>query len=588
MKLHSLKVEARKPAGWESADLVFARHITELFGPNGCGKTPIIQSIAFALGYPVKYREDIIAHCDAATLTLDDSSKGRIRIRRRIGVIFDLEVRVGDEAAQTFYNERDFSRFMFELLGFSFPALTTTGNEASTPYISMLLPLFYLDQDIGYTSAYRAPSPFIRDQYAEMMRIIFGLPPRNSFDQKKLVLEKKKRLDNLDRLVVKKAEQIDELSKDLGRLRRPLETVASELSETRASLENLRVSRGARSDAQLALDGLLYEKKTLKRQVENEVAELQTRIRSFNRIQNEIEIEVNTLSLNEEARRLFASFKDICANQSCGLFLGSSDSYGKSLLYLRDQIKDLERNNSRQTERIQELEKELRAISSDIAELEGKQAKATNAENTDGLVDAIAELTRGIINLQSEYTTLEELSVSENDYVKLLNDRNAVQDELASIEGGAGASDLRALEIRAALRDRTRHWLEVLQTRNVSREIVVDSDFDYIFGSEKLNQLHGSTLLRVILAIRTAAFEVYARDNSKQLRFLVLDTPRQQDIEKEALASYIAELKILATTNNAQVIFSTTDYHYDCSDGDIQWSPEFDGAEQRMFLRSLG
>jgi hypothetical protein len=122
----------------------------------------------------------------------------------------------------------------------------------------------------------------------------------------------------------------------------------------------------------------------------------------------------------------------------------------------------------------------------------------------------------------------------------------------------------------------------------VNREIVVDSDFDYLFGSEKLNQLHGSTLLRVILAMRTAAFEVYARDNAKALRFLVLDTPRQQDIEKEPLARYISELKALAAAANAQIIFSTTDYHYECAEGDIQWSPEFDGAEQKMFLRKIG
>jgi hypothetical protein len=588
MRLRSLKVEGKKPAGWESADLIFGKNITELFGPNGCGKTPIIQSIAFALGYPVKYREDIIAHCDAASLVMEGTSKGVIKIRRRIGVAFDLEIKGGDGSAQSFYSERDFSRFMFEELGFSFPSLTTTANEASPPFISMLLPIFYLDQDLGYTSAYRAPAAFVRDQYAEMMRIIFGLPPKHSFDQKKLVLEKKKRLDNFDRLIVKKAEQIDELSKDLGKLRRPLETVTAELSDTRATLEKLRFSRGARSEAQLALDRLLYEKKTLKRQVENEVAELQTRISSFNRIQNEIEIEVNTLSLNEEARRLFVSFKDICSNASCGLFLGSSDSYGKSLLYLRDQIKDLERNNSRQAERIQRLETELDTIEVDVEELEHKQAKASHAENTDGLVDAIAELTRGIINLQSEHTTLEELATSENEYVRLLNDRKAVQDELASLEGGAGTSDLRSLEIRAALRDRTRHWLDVLQTRNVNREIVVDSDFDYLFGSEKLNQLHGSTLLRVILAMRTAAFEVYARDNAKALRFLVLDTPRQQDIEKEPLARYISELKALAAAANAQIIFSTTDYHYECAEGDIQWSPEFDGAEQKMFLRKIG
>lgn len=585
MKLRSLKIEGRKPGGWESSELVFGRYITELFGPNGCGKTPIIQSIAYALGYPVKYRDDILAHCDAAVLTLEDSSNAIVEICRRIGSQFDVEVRIGAANARTFYNERDYSQFLFEAMGFPFLAMTTTGNDATLPYLSTLLPIFYLDQDIGYTSAYRAPASFIRDQYAEMSRLVFGLPPKHSFDQKKLVLEKKKRLENLDRLVVNKTEQIDDLTKELNKLRRPLDTVVAEFDAARANLEGLKASRGAKSDVQLALETLLYEKKSFRRRVSGEISELQTRVRSFNRIQNEIEIEVNTLSLNEEARRLFASFKDICANAACGLFLVSSESYGKNLLYLRDQIKDLERNNSRQGERIQVLESELKDLNNEVLSLEQRQSQMAQADDTAGLVETIGELTRNIVALQAERARLEAIAVAENEYVQLLNDRKAVQDELASLGGGVGTSDLRALEIRAALRDRTRHWLEILQTRNVSREIAVDSDFNFSFGTEKLSQFHGSTLLRVVLAMRTAAFEVYARDASKRLRFLILDTPRQQDIEKEALARYIAELKSLAVDKNVQIVFSTTDYHYDCADGDVQWSPEFDGAEQKMFLR---
>ena len=93
--------------------------------------------------------------------------------------------------------------------------------------------------------------------------------------------------------------------------------------------------------------------------------------------------------------------------------------------------------------------------------------------------------------------------------------------------------------------------------------------------------------MRVVLAIRTAAFDIYTLDSGKRFRFLILDTPRQQDIEKEALARFIAELKELSVKTNAQIVFSTTDYHYHCGDGDVQWSPEFAGPEQKMFLRPV-
>lgn len=587
MKLHSLKIEARRPGGWESAELHFGKHITELFGPNGCGKTPIIQSVAYALGYPVKYRDDILAHCDAVRLTLEDSSGTFVSVRRRIDTQFDVEVRLANDEIRAFYNERDYSQFFFEMLGLPFPALTSMANEPTAPYLATLLPIFYLDQDIGYTNAYRAPASFIRDQYAEMTRLVFGLPPKNGFDQKKFVLEKKKRLEQLDRLIVRKTEQIEGLTAELGKLRRPLETVVQELASARSYLDSLKAGRGAKSDARLALEGLLYEKKSLRRRLSSEITELQTRVKSFDRIRNEIEIEVNTLSLNEEARRLFASFKDICANQSCGLFLANSDSYGKNLLYLRDQIKDLERNNSHQSERIQVLEKQWKDLNEEALSMEKRQSELVEADDTASFVEAISELTRAIIALQTERATLEAIANSELEYVRLLTDRKTVQDEIASLDGASGASDLRALQIRSALRERTRHWLDILKTHNVSREIVVNSDFGFEFGTEKLNQFHGSTLLRVVLAMRTAAFEIYAADVDKRLRFLILDTPRQQDIEKEALARYIAEIKNLSINKNAQIVFSTTDYHYDCDDGDAQWSPEFEGAEQKMFLRPV-
>lgn len=50
MKLIELKIHPSGKDGWGSKNLVFASDITQLYGPNGSGKTPVIHSIAFALG----------------------------------------------------------------------------------------------------------------------------------------------------------------------------------------------------------------------------------------------------------------------------------------------------------------------------------------------------------------------------------------------------------------------------------------------------------------------------------------------------------------------------------------------------------
>lgn len=582
MKLHSLRIEPAGPAGWSSEQLVFGEHITELFGPNGCGKTPIIQSIAFALGYPVKFREDVLKKCGIAALSLEDHGT-RIELRRRFDQSFDIEVRVGDQQTKTFYSDRDYSTYLLEKFGFGTPTLTSTNSDPVSPYMSTLLPIFYLDQDQGYGGIYRPPTTFIKDQYAEMMRLVFGLPPKHSFEQKKLLIEKRKRLDAIDRQVVKKLEFIEDLRKELGAVRRPMSEIDAQLLEIRSALDGLRESRSLRTDSHSAIDSLLYEKQVVQRALENEITELKSRVNGFKRIQEEIEVEVKTLSLNEEARRLFASFEDICSNPACGLFLGSSDSYGKNLLYLKDQVKDLQRNTEFQRARIDELNTGLKAVKKEIRDLEEKRDALTDGDEVDGLVSTIGQLTRELYTLQREKQSVEELDEEEKEYVKLLNERDTLQNDLAAL-GSPTESDLRMIEIRASLRDRIVHWLNVLKTRNVSREVTLDSDFGILFGAERITQLHGSTLVRAILAIHTATFELYTRDPANQLRFLILDTPRQQDIERDVLNEYVSALKALSITNQAQIVFSTTNYHYACVEGDKEWLPTFPGSEQKMFL----
>ncbi|AXN30054.1 hypothetical protein DVV14_01565 [Vibrio coralliilyticus] len=59
MKLISIEILGNGESGWSSEPLFFGKHITHISGPNSCGKTPIVQSIAFCLGYPCLFREDI-------------------------------------------------------------------------------------------------------------------------------------------------------------------------------------------------------------------------------------------------------------------------------------------------------------------------------------------------------------------------------------------------------------------------------------------------------------------------------------------------------------------------------------------------
>ncbi len=75
MKLVSLFLKGRAVSGLESEVLIFAKEITELFGPNGSGKTPLLQSVVYCLGYPCKFRDDIYNFCEYAQLEFEISGE---------------------------------------------------------------------------------------------------------------------------------------------------------------------------------------------------------------------------------------------------------------------------------------------------------------------------------------------------------------------------------------------------------------------------------------------------------------------------------------------------------------------------------
>ncbi|MCL1485406.1 MAG: hypothetical protein MH208_14420 [Marinobacter sp.] len=96
--------------------------------------------------------------------------------------------------------------------------------------------------------------------------------------------------------------------------------IDDELKSLTDQLDSLRDSFDATSDAGYILKQMVREKQNEKLNLDATIRDLESRISGFKKIQNEIEIEINTLSLNEESRRIFTSFEDICSLKGCGLF----------------------------------------------------------------------------------------------------------------------------------------------------------------------------------------------------------------------------------------------------------------------------
>lgn len=586
MRLVSLELLPEGAAGWASGVLTFGDHVTQLFGPNGAGKTPVTQSIAYALGCPVSYREDIKEHCNSVRLTVLVAGR-ELTAKRFFKGPFAVEVSEPNQDVKAFYNEQEYSRFLLDLWGLQDPVVTHASGGSSRLYISHVLPIFFLDQDHGYSNVYYPASKFIKDQYAEVMRVLFGISPKNPFDQRRIKASLKETLERLDATISRREGLISELTSEITKPRRSVADIELDLSQTMASFESLRIGGNARDESELVLDSDIRTLKQRAALLANEKTDLAARIRSFSAIRHEIEVEADTLSLNEEARRIFSSFSSICANQACGLFLRSSESYGKSLLYLRDQIKDLDKSQEIHQERIGRIDESLGKISAEVDEKMKAKSSLIDGSEAASLVDATARLTEKLIQLKKDLQLERQLSQEESTYVDDLSSRGRTLDQMAGLSKASGQADLELLRTRGALEERLAHWLGVLHAVNMPKQIKIDPDFHLDLGRDSLKAYKGSTLTRIVLAIRTATFEALLQKQDFSPRFLILDTPRQQDIQKDDFANYIGALKDLATKHNAQIVFSSSNYHYNAQKEDEEWKPQFPGEEQDMYLGQI-
>lgn len=585
MRLISLRLTGRGVNGWESPVLRFGHRATSIFAKNGSGKTPLVHSMAFCFGYPVAFRDDINDKCQSAILVIEHNGE-QVILERFIGKEFVARVTFSDGRAADYFSEGDYSDAIFGLFDMEVPALVSNARQATRPYLSTVLPLFYLNQDTGYTDAYRPHRSFISDQFVEMIRFVFGLAPRHSFEAQKHLLDAKEGLDRTNHRIVEQQKRVADRASAADESRYNIDSLDQTIATLKEQLTRLRDSMASKGSAHSALQDLLEKKNEMIRVTRKSMDQLRDRLRGIETIRSEIDAEIRTLGLNEEAKRVFESFSEICQNPDCGLLIGSSQSYAKNLLYLKDQLKDLERNEHIEKSRVTALEEAVRQQDTERAEIASLIAPPDSVGNIDEVLAAISQVTIELYNTEQKKTALGLLAKEREAYYRLEAERDRVQDRIA-ILSRTGHADLEFNKLRLALRLLIVKWLDILETKNVKRDVEIDLDFRITFGGEKIEQIAGSTRIRVVLAIHAALFEEYLKTADRPYRFLILDTPKQQEIQSEDLADYLAELSNVVAKANAQLVFSTTEYQFPCSRQDAEWTPTFQGAEQPMYLGAV-
>jgi len=461
------------------------------------------------------------------------------------------------------------------------------GNQPGAAYLATLLPMYYLDQDGGYSEIYCPPSKFIKDQFSEMMRMVFDLPVKNSFDVKKDRFRAKERLDFLDKDTQTLSRMVEAAKSNTLEIKKSRPDLVMEISQLESEVENLQGAGASRDDSINALDRLISNHRNSIREVSSEINQLQRRNLGIGKIVHEINTEIETLNLNEEARRVFLSFKEICGADLCQLFSSSSEAYSKNLLYLRDQIKDLERNAGLDEVRIEELNRQRTAQEVAIQALVDERNLSSTKSEISTLVEAITRLKSQIFTLQNQLSELDKVALLEEKQFKALVERDKALTLYESFTADRSYSP-ELIKVRSDIRRYFIDWLNLLHTYNVSKDITFKDDFTPLLGVETISQLKGSTKIRAVLAYHAAVFQVFAEKGVMGFRFMILDTPKQHEINNDDLGRYLSALKALCVSHGAQIVFSTTEYHYDGDNNDVEWLPPYKGQEQNMFLSPGG
>ena len=372
---------------------------------------------------------------------------------------------------------------------------------------------------------------------------------------------------------------VDDSDANQSALRRAVENLTQQLDGLRASVD-------AKGTASSTLAELLRQKDVQIRARQLELFDLHNRVAGIESIRAEIDGEVKTLGLNEEARRVFTSFQEICRMPNCGLFLGSTESYGKNLLYLKDQIKDLERNSQRAEIRVEQLEQRLVELGAERQTLVDNLESPTTT-GVDQLVTAVQALTKQLVGVQGELGRIDALKDERSKLFKLEKERDRIQGRIDELSN-SGRADHAFNSLRRTLRELTVKWMDTLDTYNVSKNVEIDSNLRFTFGGETLEVIgsggSSSTTIRLVLAIHAALLEAYLSDKSRPFRFLILDTPKQEELHTADLAKYLTDLEVMCEKNDAQLLFSSTEYDHPISKRDRRWLPKYRGVKKPMYL----
>lgn len=589
VRLESFQYLPRGADGWGSRLLHFGEMLTAVQGPNGSGKTPIMKGVLQGLGHEVELPPDVLKRCQFAETKL--LVEGRpVTLTRRLGSDFEITVTDGSDAP-TFTREAEYAQWFVGLFNAEERLLTTKQNQSSPMYATVLLPALWVDQDHGWTTDYWTPANrnFIQDQRQEVIRFLLGLPARHSFRQRsefdaaKHDLEKIEKTIELQRFVVERLQTNENLGdNEEPRLTARRDQLRTDLDANSEVIEAIR-SATAFFDREIAV---------LETQ-RNELVErhngLTARRGQLSLVLAELDGEEDILTANVQATDLLRQF---CGRDECQMFATSERSFGRSLLFLKDQIKDLKTSDRDLGRDAESLEQQITAFDDALSVKRRQRQEAVTSSPQAEVIGKLAALTKEIVDVELRLAKVQQYEAEKKKFDRLLDRREQAAAAVAQFRPGRGKSASPIDDARQMLGDAMQRWLVTLGTEN-TRSASFDEDFIlYVDGAKFATTTHqsGSTRTRIVLAFHAALLEVALARGGNHPGWLLFDAPKQHELSQSDFDAYTDNLAVLAAKypQRVQMVFSVADLKTQIQAGDEVWLPRFTTAEGKpRFLGAL-
>jgi hypothetical protein len=547
-----------------------------------------MKGVIQGLGHEVELPPDVLARCQFAetTLSADDRT---ITLTRRLGNDFEIRVDDGPEQ-QTFTNQAEYARWFNALFNSEPRSLTNKQNQEAELYATVLLPALWVDQDHGWTTDYWTPPNrnFIQDQRQEVIRFLVGLPARHPFRQRAEFDEAKEALDRTERAIELQRFIVERLrtNEELG------DNEAPQLQERRSQLRqdldaNTEVIEAIRSTTRV-FDREIAALEAKRDELTARQSAVSKRKGQLSLVLSELDGEEEILTANVQATDLLRQF---CAREGCQMFATSERSFGRSLLFLKDQIKDLkisDRDLGRDAER---LNRQIADLDAAVAAKRVERDRAVKASPQAEVMGKLSTLTKEIVEVELRLAKVQQYEAERNKFNRLLDRREqaaaAVAESRPTRGKGAGAID----DVRQMLGDAMQEWLLTLGTQNTKTALFDEDLVLYVDGAKFSTTTHqsGSTRTRIVLAFHAAILDVSLARGGNHPGWLLFDAPKQHELSQTDFDAYTDRLQTLAAKypQRVQVVFSVADLKTQFQPGDEVWLPSFTIDEKPRFLGPL-